>query len=442
MPRRLLYPIKNFGLCHFKIIINSLILKLNPMLKKKGKVEPVVNCNKPPVNPPLEPYMEDLLEELRVIVANPVVEAAYNDAIANVVPYVNELGTSGPNPWVGTTVDYFVKYFEDWFTFLPIPGGGLGKIVPLTFFYLNNQNAYYFLNEFQSKSAGATKYSKEIFNWTKEFVIARGKFMDSPESLKYITCWEDYLRKEGTLKDYKMPKGGYKDFNQFFTRTFKDINKSRPITEPTNDSILTSSADSEINYIQSNLTMTTNLQVKTTQINVLDLLNQSTFAEKFVGGTAVSCVLMPNDYHRYHSPVTGTIVESDIVDGIYNGIKDGEHWFNQGNIGESTTDFSIFEKFHRGYFIIKTKDHGLVAVIPVGLNTISSVIFEDSAFVPPSKPGKKTNPKNWKPVKKGEEIGHFAYGGSLNILLFQPGVFGSVSVLMGQRLGELGKPSN
>ena len=407
----------------------------------KAKPAPV-NCNKPPVNPPLEPYMEDLLDELRVIVDNPVVEAAYNDAVAHVVPYVNELGISEVNPWAGTTVDFFVAYFADWFTFLPIPGGGLGKIVPLTFFYLDNQNAFYFLNEFQSKSAGATEYTKEIFNWTREFVIARGKFMDSPESLKYITCWEDYLGKEGTLHEYKMPKGGYKDFNQFFTRSFKNVKKSRPISQPTNDSILTSSADSEINYIQTNLTLTTNLEVKTTQINVLDLLNQSTHAEKFVGGTAVSCVLMPNDYHRYHSPVTGTIVESDIVDGIYNGIKDGEHWFNQGNIGESTTDFSIFEKFHRGYFIIKTKDHGLVAIIPVGLNTISSIIFEDSALVPPSSPGKKTSPKKWKPVTKGDEIGHFAYGGSLNILLFQPGVFGSVSILMGQRLGELGTPSN
>ena len=417
-------------------------MKTKKQIVKAGKAKPkpsLINCKKP-VRPPLEPYMEDLLEELRVIVANPVVEAAYNDAVANVAPYVNELGISEPNPWAGTTVDYFVQYFADWFTFLPVPGGGLGKIVPLTFFYLNNQTAYYFLNEFQSKSAGATEYSKEIFNWTKEFVIARGKFMDSEESTKYITCWEVYLRKEGTLKDYVIPKGGYKNFNQFFTRSFKNIKKSRPISEPDNDSLLTSSADSEINFIQTNLTLTTNLQVKTTQINVADLLNQSYYAHNFEGGTAVSCVLMPNDYHRYHSPVSGMIVESAIVDGIYNGIKDGEHWFNQGNIGESTTDFSIFEEFHRGYFIIKTKSYGYVAVIPVGLNTISSVVFEDSALVPPTKKGKRTSPKKWKPVKKGDEIGHFAYGGSLNILLFQPGVFSNVSVLMGQRLGELSAP--
>jgi phosphatidylserine decarboxylase len=265
--------------------------------------------------------------------------------------------------------------------------------------------------------------------------------MDSEESTKYIDCWEEYLRDEGTLREYNIPAGGYKSFNQFFTRTFKDIDQSRPISEPDNDSILTSSADSEINFIQTELTLSTDIPVKTTKINVLDLLNQSPYASNFEGGTAVSCVLMPNDYHRYHSPVSGTIVESAIVDGIYNGIKDGEHWFNQGNIGESTTNFSIFENFHRGYFIIQTENNGFVAVIPVGLNTISSVVFEDSALVPPPKKGKKPKKKNWKPVKKGGEIGHFAYGGSLNILLFEPGVFGSVSILMGQRIGELGSPA-
>jgi len=40
-------------------------------------------------------------------------------------------------------------------------------------------------------------------------------------------------------------------------------------------------------------------------------------------------------------------------------------------------------------------------------------------------------------VKKGDPLGNFAYGGSLNILLFEKGVFTSVSVLMGSRLGTM-----
>ena len=166
---------------------------------------------------------------------------------------------------------------------------------------------------------------------------------------------------------------------------------------------------------------------------MVNLLNKSKYAKHFVGGNAMSCVLMPNNYHRYHSPVNGKIVESMEVKGIYNGITDGEYLFNTFNVGESTTDFSIFEDFHRAYFIFETKQFGYVAMVPVGLNTISrikpSLIADQSSMVPPgSKPVK---------INKGVELGHFEYGGSLNVLIFQKGAFTSLSVLMGQRIGQL-----
>jgi len=259
--------------------------------------------------------------------------------------------------------------------------------------------------------------------------------MDSKASTEYLDEWLKFLGP--TLKEYVVPKVGYQSFNQFFTRELKDQAKSRPVSNPKDPSILVASADSEINFIQSDLTLETRLNVKSRQINVKDLFNQSKFAKRFAGGTAVSCVLLPNNYHRYHSPVDGEIVESMEVPGIYNGIMDGENWFNNGNIGESTTDFSIFEDFHRAYFIFKTKDYGYVGMVPVGLNTISSihpsVINKKSTYV---KPGGKPVP-----VTKGDELGYFAYGGSLNILVFERGVFGSLNVLMGQRLGSMAKLS-
>lgn len=384
---------------------------------------------------PLTPEMQALVEELRIIVANPVVEAAYNDAVSGVTPYVDELGENIRNPWAGTNIDYFVEYFSDWFTWLPTPTSGLGKIVPLTFFYLNNPRAFYFLNDLQSKSALAKGYTREIFNWTVKFIKLRGVFMDSPESTAYMSVWLKALGK--TIDDFNVPAGGFKSFNEFFARTLKLSVNPRPIADPDDDSILVASADSEINFIQTDLTLTSKLPVKTRHIGVQDLLDGSDYAKYFVGGTAVSCVLMPNNYHHYHSPVNGEIVEGKEVPGIYNGIIDGEHWFNQGNIGESTTEFSIFEDFHRAYFVIKTESYGYVAVVPVGLNTISaihpSLVNHHSTYVP--KGGKPV------PVRKGDELGYFQYGGSLNILLFQPGVLGSVSLLMGQRLGQLSTPS-
>lgn len=379
-------------------------------------------------NPDLTPAMKELLLELREIVANPVVEAAFNDAVAHVDPYLSD---GSDNPWRDKNIDYFLDYFEDWFTFLPTPAGGLGKIVPFTYFYLNNRKAYYFLNTLQSRRSPDLPYSKEVFNWTVKFIKEHGKYMDSPASLKFIDQWMQDPSSE--INDFIVPEGGFKSFNEFFTRKLKPSANARPIAFPDDDSLAVASADSEINFIESDLTLSKQLNVKSRQINVKDLLDGSDYARHFVGGTAVSCVLMPNNYHRYHSPVSGEIVESAEVPGIYNGIIDGEDWFNKWNVGESTTDFSIFEDFHRAYFVIDTKKYGYVAMIPVGLNTISaimpSMVNNQSSMVP-----KGAQPV---PVRKGDELGHFAYGGSLNILLFQPGVFSSISLLMGQRLGRM-----
>ncbi|TYA52468.1 phosphatidylserine decarboxylase [Formosa maritima] len=380
--------------------------------------------------PPLTTEMKGLIKELQEIVKNPEVVKAFNKAISEVNPVLQD-GSNKPNPWLGKTIDYFVSYFENWFTFLPTPTGGLGKIMPFTYFYLDNPSAFHFLNTFESRQNKNEPYSKEIFNWTVKFIKARGKFMDSKESLMYMDSWLD--DPSANMNDFIIPKGGFKSFNEFFTRELKKSANPRPISNPENDAIAVASGDTEINFIESDLTLTTPLKVKTRFINVIELLNGSKYAKHFVGGTAVSCVLMPNSYHRYHAPVTGKIVESQEVQGIYNGIMDGEDWFNKGDIGESTTDFSIFEDFHRSYFIMETSQYGYVALIPVGLNTISamfpSLVNKKSTLVPPGSPAV--------PIKKGDELGYFAYGGSLNMLMFQKGVFSSVSVLMGQRLGEM-----
>ena len=396
-------------------------------------VSPLVALFPGGIYPPHTAEMKAIMDELRVIVSNPVVEAAYNAAVAHVDPIIMELGLQQENPWVDTTVNDFVAYFDKWFTFLPQPASGLGFIVPLTFFYVNNPQAFYFLNGLQSKSGASASHSKEIFNWTVKFIKERGRFMNTPASIneQYLKDWMATFPN----KDFVIPAGGFTTFNEFFTRSLNvsAAYNPRPVADPDDDAIVVASGDTEINFIASNLTLKTSLAVKTRQLNVTQLLNNSTYARFFVGGTAMSCVLMPTSYHHYHAPVAGNIVEGMEVPGIYNGIMDGEHWFGEGNIGESDTDFSIFEDFHRAYFIIETADYGYVAVIPVGLNTISAIhpsVVSNTYVAPGGAPVR---------VNKGDELGYFAYGGSLNILLFQPGVLDCISVLQGQRIGKLSK---
>ena len=81
-----------------------------------------------------------------------------------------------------------------------------------------------------------------------------------------------------------------------------------------------------------------------------------------------------------------------------------------GNPGYNA-DFSIFENIRHGYFVIKTRDYGYVAMIPVGLETIGSVVFEDS--VKNIAAGQEVT------VTKGEKLEYFAHGGSMVMLLFE-----------------------
>jgi phosphatidylserine decarboxylase len=272
----------------------------------------------------------------------------------------------------------------------------------------------------------------------QQFVRERGAFMDSPASAALVAQWladprmekEDYL-----LPDPKAPDGGFKSFNQFFSRSFKNQAQSRPQTMPDKDYIIAAPTDCIMNSIPQKITtIDTPLTTKGSEaLNILELLNGSTHAKRFVGGTALSCVLMPNTYHRFHSPVSGKMVEALVVPDPFFGHPDFPHWApNTGNVGFPGADFSPFEHFQRGYFIIDTGKYGHVAMVAVGLNTISSVVF-NPRFQNLAKPV---------PVKRGDELGNFLYGGSLFMMIFEPGRYnsGAIKVRLGNQIGIFDTP--
>jgi phosphatidylserine decarboxylase len=137
---------------------------------------------------------------------------------------------------------------------------------------------------------------------------------------------------------------------------------------------------------------------------------------------------MPNTYHRYHSPVTGTVIESKLVDGALLGMEDFPAWVpKDGNVGYHGTDFDAFSNYKRGYFIVDTGKYGKVAMVAVGLSTVGSVVFSKNYYPLPGPTA----------VERGDELGHFLYGGSLFIMIFEPGRYasGAVQVRLGNQIG-------
>lgn len=332
---------------------------------------------------------------------------------------------SARNPWVGKSMPELIRFLEEWCTFLPDISGthdtGLKYIQDFALFYYDNP----FGVTFVQLSPG-----REIM---QDFVRQRGAFMDSPESAKVIAEWLKDPRIE--KEDYYIPNpdaadGGFTSYNEFFSRTLKDQEASRPQTMPERDYVIGAPTDCLMNSIPQKITdESTPISTKGTEaLNIVDLLGGSKYADKFLGGTALSCVLMPNTYHHYHSPVSGTMVESRILEGPFFGHPDFPGWApSDGNVGYYGSTFSPFENFQRGYFIVDTGKYGHVAMVAVGLNTISSVVFK-----PPF--DNLTQPVE---VKRGDELGYFLYGGSLFMMIFEPDKYASdsIQVRLGNQIG-------
>jgi len=335
------------------------------------------------------------------------------------------------NPWIGKDINFLAAFLEEWCTFLPQVDGshddGLKYIQDFAWFYYQNPYGRVFVQLPPGKGI------------MQQFVRERGAYMDGKASTKFVAQWLQDSRSE--KEDYLLPSpraadGGFKSFNEFFSRGLKNQAVSRPQTMPERDYIISAPTDCTINSIPQKITtISTPITTKGSEaLNIVELLNGSKYATRFVGGTALSCVLMPNTYHHFHAPVGGRVVEAKVVTGPFFGHPDFPKWAPQGgNVGFPGADFSPFEHFQRGYFIFDTGKYGLVAMVPVGLNTISSVNFS-----PPF--DKLTKPV---PVRRGRELGYFLYGGSLCMLIFEPGRYssGAVKVRLGNQIGIFDTPT-
>lgn len=225
--------------------------------------------------------------------------------------------------------------------------------------------------------------------------------------------------------EYIVPANGYQSFNQFFTRSLKP--NKRPVARADDNSVIVSPVDGMINWIKIDLKADSALPIKGKMtLSLNQMLDRSKFANKFIDGTALSLILLPINYHHFHSPVSGKLVESKENVGH---VLFGSQLMDFLMTG--STDFSVFENYKHGYFIIKTKQYGYVAVIPVGLETVGSVIFENR--VKNIYSGKEVM------VAKGEKLGHFAYGGSMVILLFEKNRMTSLTVQQGQQIGTFSR---
>ncbi len=189
------------------------------------------------------------------------------------------------------------------------------------------------------------------------------------------------------ITDYE--KTTYNSFNEFFTR--KIIPTKRPI-DMTETSFI-SPCDSKLSVytIHNDLT----LCIKDSYYTINTIIDKK-ILKKYKRGYALVFRLSPTDYHRYCYIDSGYHEKNNKIKGILHTV--------QPIALERNYDF--YKTNTREWTILHTNNFGDVIHIEIGAMTIGKIKNEHENYI----------------FKKGEEKGHFEFGGSTIVLLVKKGI--------------------
>lgn len=214
----------------------------------------------------------------------------------------------------------------------------------------------------------------------------------------------------------------YKTFNEFFYRALKP--EVRPIAA--GDDVAVFPADGRHLAFQ-DIQAAAGFYVKGAKFSFAELLGDDATAEKFAGGAMLISRLCPVDYHRFHFPVSGTPGDSRSING----------WLYSVSPVALRRRLRYLIENKREVTLIETERFGTVGMVEIGATNVGTI---RQTYVP------------GRAIKKGDEKGLFAFGGSCVITIFQRGrIRFDADVLeqsaqhmetyarMGDRLGESSK---
>jgi phosphatidylserine decarboxylase len=274
--------------------------------------------------------------------------------------------------------------------------------------------------------AGFAAYRNDKVNAVfRKILDEYGSYLNSPASLSVFNDSPDgWMSKAAIAKlgmeqyqyDANAAHWGFKSWNDFFIRKLKP--GMRPIAEPDNNKVIVSAADSGVYKIQSSVKKQDWFWIKSQPYSLNDMLNNDqAVVDQFVGGDVYQAFLSATKYHRWHSPVSGTIKKAYIKQGSYYSAT--ESW-GMDPASPNDSQGYIAHVATRAIIYIEADDPkiGLMVMMPIGMAEVSSCVLLDNI-----KAGYK--------VKKGEELGYFQYGGSTYCLIFRPGVIKEFNVQVG-----------
>ena len=216
-----------------------------------------------------------------------------------------------------------------------------------------------------------------------------GVFQDQFQSQKKI---EPFVKKFNINLDDFIPEEGrtkedpYSTFNEFFIRRFAP--GRRPFEE---DSRLMPAPCEARYFAYDNIDESVSIPVKGHHIRPKDLVAKEKWAGTFENGPLYIARLCPVDYHRFHFPDSGKVLDS---------WKAGTklHSVNPIALKEKP---GLFVENERVVTILETENFGKLAYIEVGAICVGKIVqsYLGDRF------------------KRGDEKGYFLFGGSTVIVI-------------------------
>ncbi|GMP80793.1 hypothetical protein CsSME_00035771 [Camellia sinensis var. sinensis] len=220
----------------------------------------------------------------------------------------------------------------------------------------------------------------------------QGKKMNSIESAKDIPEFIEFFKDQINLTEIKYPLEHFKTFNEFFIRELKP--SARPIACLERDDVAVCAADSRLIAFR-NVEDSTRFWIKGRKFSIQGLLGKEICSTAFMDGSLVIFRLAPQDYHRFHFPVSGTIEHFVDIPGCL---------YTVNPIAVNSKYCNVFTENKRVVSVLSTKDFGKVAFVAVGATMVGSITFTK---------------KKGDYIQKGDEFGYFSFGGSTVICVFE-----------------------
>ena len=250
-----------------------------------------------------------------------------------------------------------------------------------------------------------------------DFANSWGSYLDTTDSAKHLKSlkddplfkWDEYMPPPASYLPGEYYKA-YRTFNQFFAPHLKP--GLRSIAGLCENNVIVSPADSTFfGWWQvsekSNIYVEENkLDIKGIQWSIHQLLEGSVYADRFKGGIFTHSFLNTFDYHRWHSPVQGKVLESLVIQSqAYLDVKVKKVMVDNKLVNAlNALDGTGYQFVQTRGLIVLDSPIGLVACLPIGMEQVSSVVITAEKGVT---------------LHKGEEIDYFQFGGSDFVMVFE-----------------------